>query len=117
VDAPKAVAGSSLCCHRNAPLEHSGDPAGSISYTADATDVNAAELRLFYTRREGTEPKQMRQTGAAGLSRAQLGRSALVDRVPLLRKHCGKLYLLDGVVGSRARRGAVSATLPTCHTS
>ena len=39
-----------------------GDPAGSISYTADMADLDTAELRLSYTRGEGDECEHVKQT-------------------------------------------------------
>lgn len=70
-----------------------GDPAGSISYTADMTDPHAAELRLSYSRGEGSDREQVKQTVQLVYTEPNFGGRRWWMVCPFKGDRCGKLYL------------------------
>lgn len=70
-----------------------GDPAGSISYTADMTDLDAAELRLSYTRGEGDEREHVKQRVRMTYTEPNYGGRRWWMICPYRGNRCGKLYL------------------------
>lgn len=70
-----------------------GDPAGSISYTADMADMDAAEMRLSYTRGEGDEREHVKQTVRLTYSEPNFGGRRWWMICPYRHNRCGKLYL------------------------
>lgn len=84
-----------------------GDPAGSISYTADMRDLDAAELRLSYTRGEGNEREHVNQTVRLVYTEPNYGGRRWWIICPYRHNRCGKLYLPnwgDRFAGRRAWR-------------
>lgn len=73
-----------------------GDPAGSISYTADMRDLGAAELRLCYTRGEGDEREHVKQTVRLVYTEPNYGGRRWWMICPYRHNRCGKLYLPNG---------------------
>lgn len=70
-----------------------GDPAGSISYTADMIDVDRAELRLSYTRGEGDDREHVKQTVRLAYTEPNFGGRRWWMICPYRHNRCGKLYL------------------------
>lgn len=84
-----------------------GDPAGSIGYTADMRDLDAAELRLSYTRGEGDEREHVNQTVRLVYTEPNYGGRRWWMICPYRHNRCGKLYLPnwgDRFAGRRAWR-------------
>lgn len=84
-----------------------GDPAGSISYAADMRDLDAAELRLSYTRGEGDEREHVNQTVRLVYTEPNYGGRRWWLICPYRGNRCGKLYLPnwgDRFAGRRAWR-------------
>ena len=84
-----------------------GDPAGSIGYAADMTDPDRAELRLSYTRGEGENREQVRQTIRLVYTTPNYGGRRWWMICPYRHNRCGTLYLPNGgdrFAGRRAWR-------------
>lgn len=70
-----------------------GEPAGSISYEADMRDLDAAELRLSYTRGSGADREQVRQTVRLTYTLPHYGGRRWWMICPYSGHRVGKLYL------------------------
>jgi hypothetical protein len=73
-----------------------GEPAGSISYTADMRDLERAELRLSYTRGEANQREQVKQTVRLVYTEPNYGGRRWWMVCPYRHKRAGKLYLPNG---------------------
>lgn len=73
-----------------------GDPAGSISYAADMSDVDSAELRLSYTRGEGADHESVKQTIRLQYTKPNYGGRRWWMICPFRHNRCVKLYLPNG---------------------
>jgi hypothetical protein len=84
-----------------------GEPAESISYTADMSDQDCAELRLSYTRGDGADRESVKQTVRLEYTTPNYGGRRWWMICPYRHNRCGKLYLPnwgDRFAGWRAWR-------------
>lgn len=70
-----------------------GEPAGSISYEADMRDLDAAELRLSYTRGSEPDREHVRQTVRLTYTTPNYGGRRWWMVCPYSGRRVGKLYL------------------------
>jgi hypothetical protein len=68
-------------------------PSGSVSYTADMTDLDNAELRLSYRRGESQSGKHITQTIRLTHTKPHFGGYRWWMICPYRYNRCGKLYL------------------------
>jgi hypothetical protein len=73
-----------------------GEPAGSISYTADMRDLERAELRLSYTRGDRDEREEVKQTVRLVYTEPNYGGCRWWMVCPYRHKRAGKLYMPCG---------------------
>ncbi len=73
-----------------------GEPAGSISYTADMRDPERADLRLSYTRGEANQREQVKQTVRLVYTEPNYGGRRWWLVCPYRHKRVGKLYMPNG---------------------
>lgn len=74
-----------------------GEPAGSISYTADMRNLHAAELRLSYTRDAGGDhPEHVNQTVRLTYTEPNYGGRRWWMICPYRGNRVGKLYMPNG---------------------
>jgi hypothetical protein len=76
--------------------DRGGEPAGSISYTADLRDSEAATLELRYTRGEGAKAERVRQHIAMAYTRPNYGGRRWWLICPYRGHRVLKLYLPPG---------------------